>query len=674
MIPDIIPLTAEGLRLLSNSGIIVVYYAAFARCGGAMKKSVFIMFCLLILFLPLTVKAEPVLYSLTINEELVSGPNDVYLTVTGTYSDGSSRAVTEGLTWTSSDPEIATVSFSGRVHFTGKGGTVTITAWKMGVTGKKTVTVKPWPESLEIENILSYSPNPYRLLAKGKFSDGQTRYFGPEDNVQWVSLNPWVAWVNSQGVVTFTGEPGYVSIKAVWGSLSDSVNTTVAENGEDSGAFIVGIRIKEDLNYSASPVKITLVAVRTDGSEETLDNEGADWSSSNTAIAKVDSQGILTFTGNPGFTTIKVSYGGYHYEKLVTVGRFVSKIFINQSLNYTATWEGVPLQLSVTAHYNDGSEFILTSGVAWSIDNKKAAALTEGGILTFTGESGKAVIKASVAGEGDAVIEDTLSLEVPVYDKPVAQRIFIDENPVSAQGILAPKAYCLYSDGTIRDVSELAFWSSANPGTASIYQGKVYLSPNPGRIEITATYKGFSDTVTGYVHRLTSNNQNVQQIRIKENTVPYSPKPVNLTAYALLGNGIVKNVTSGVRWSSSDPLVAKVNKGVLTFTGRIGRAKISAVGYGFRDEIEISVTPAELEPRVEELVIEGALDKGANQLRLLARYNDGTVRDVTAEAVWNTSNKNAAVVTEGIVMFPKGFKPVTVMAAYKGKEAVLQRI
>lgn len=638
-----------------------------------MQKTALILIFFLMCVLPLPVMAEPTLAGLIINEDIVPGPDSLYLTVTGNYSDGTSRLINEGLTWTSSNTEIASVSFSGRLVFTGKSGTVTITAWKNGITGSKTVSVRPWPQTLDIENILQYSTNPYRLLAKGRFSDGVTRYFNTEDNIQWISLNPWVAWVNSQGVVTFTGEPGYVSIKAVWGSLSDSVNTTVVEDGTESGAFKTGIKIKNEIKYSAVPLALTLVAVKTDGTEETLNNEGADWSSSNNNIASISSSGVLTFTGTPGFTTLKVSYGGYKYETLVTVGRFVNRILINQSLNYTTAWEGVPLQLSVTAQYNDGSEFIQTSGITWSIDNKKVAVLSESGLLTFTGTGGKATVKATVRGEGDIVSEDTLTIEVPAYDKPTPQRLFIDLNPVGADGTVSPKAYCLYSDGTLRDVTDIASWKSANTQTASIFKGKIYLAPNPGLVQISASYNGLSDSVSGYINRISGKSDEVQQIRIREHTVPYSPSPVKLIAYALMGDGSIKNRSSELRWSSSEPLVAKVNKGVLIFTGRIGQAKITASGYGFRDEIEIQVTPAELEPRVEELTIEGRLEKGANQLKLLARFNDGNVRDVTGEAVWNTSNKNAAVVTKGLVMFPKGLKPVTVTAAYRGMGVSVER-
>ncbi|MFZ5753973.1 MAG: Ig-like domain-containing protein, partial [Bacillota bacterium] len=517
-------------------------------------KKIFLILLLMLLVLPaVPLFAEPNLVSLTINEELVPGPNDIYLTVTGILSNGVTQQIREGLSWSSSDTSIAEVSWSGRVHFTGKGGPVTITVFKNGVSGKKTVTVNPWPESIDIETTLVYSENPYRLLVKGRFSDGETRYFGPHDGVQWHSSNPWVAWVNSQGVVTFSGEEGYVSIKATVGKYSDSVNTTVSESEEDN-KWRKGIKIKEDIKYSSTPQKLTLVAVMTDETEEEIPAGGADWSSSNSEIAVVDSEGTIKFTGKPGFTKITVSYGGYSYEKLVSVERFLEKVTINESLNYTPSWEKVPLPLTVTARYNDGSEFIQSTGLTWSTDNIKVAAVSESGVLTFTGEPGKVTVKVSGKGFDNKSIEDAVTVEVKAYEKPVPQRLFMDLNPFPSSEPLTPRAFCIYSDGSIRDVTTLANWFSSTPETASVYKGQIYITPNPGPVKVGVTYGGLSDEASGYVDLLPGNKARIYQLRIKERGLAFTYKPVKLTGLALAGDGSAKDVTGKLKWRSSQPL------------------------------------------------------------------------------------------------------------------------
>ncbi|MFY9175124.1 MAG: hypothetical protein WAO24_07265 [Peptococcia bacterium] len=646
-----------------------------------MKKVAFLLVvALLMMCTAIPVPATDVyLTSLRINEDLVPGPNGQTLTVTGILSNGVQQRLTGNLIWRSSDYDIATVSTSGRVHFTGKGGTVTISVSRGAVVGTKTVHVKPWPVSVDIETSLVYSQNPYRLLVKGKFSDGQERYFGSEDNLVWDTTNPFVAWVNSQGVVTFTGEPGYVQIKASWGDLYDWAVVTVPDTGGDGDvtipAYRIGIKIKEEeIEYSEEPITLSLVARLVDGTEQELPNVGADWSSSNPAVATINNEGELKFTGKQGITEITVKYGGFTYTRLITVGRFLQSLKINQSLNYTPDWEGVPLQLTVRGKYNDGSELPVPSGsVTWAVDNNKVAEITTDGLLTFTGEAGTVVVSAKAPGYSDTVREDSVTVNVPDYPKAQPQRFFIANNIHNSDNPLEPKAYCIYDDGSLKEVTEQTQFYSLTPDRLSVYQNKFYIAPNPGRIGVRASYKGLSDELSGFVNATSAKGNWVQQVFIREHNVAFTYRPVKLAALAVMSDGTIRDVTANVRWSSNQPLVAKISKGVLTFTGRTGRAVITMQGYGFRDQLILEVTPAELKPRVEKLEIVGSLTKDFSPLKAIATFNDGTVKDVSAEAVWNTNNREYVAVFQGDVIFSQGLKPVTVTVNYGRVSAQISR-
>ncbi len=65
-------------------------------------------------------------------------------TATGTYSDGSTADLTESVTWTSSNPDVAIITASGLATGVSE-GTVTITAASNGVTDTATLTVAEAP-------------------------------------------------------------------------------------------------------------------------------------------------------------------------------------------------------------------------------------------------------------------------------------------------------------------------------------------------------------------------------------------------------------------------------------------------------------------------------------------------------------------------------------------------
>lgn len=76
------------------------------------------------------------------NQVLFEG-SDINMTATAIYSDGSQLPlVTTSATWTSSDPQIATVSETGKVKAVNP-GKVTITVVGKNRTGTAVITVRP---------------------------------------------------------------------------------------------------------------------------------------------------------------------------------------------------------------------------------------------------------------------------------------------------------------------------------------------------------------------------------------------------------------------------------------------------------------------------------------------------------------------------------------------------
>ena len=85
---------------------------------------------------------NPTLTSVTVgpNPLNLTQGNTQQMTATGTYDDGSTKSLSSGVVWSTSDATIAPVSASGKVTATSS-GTATITAQSGTVSGTSTVNV-----------------------------------------------------------------------------------------------------------------------------------------------------------------------------------------------------------------------------------------------------------------------------------------------------------------------------------------------------------------------------------------------------------------------------------------------------------------------------------------------------------------------------------------------------
>jgi uncharacterized protein YjdB len=177
------------------------------------------------------------------------------LSVRGTYNQGSSTALTSGVTFASDHTDIATVSGSGVVTAVAV-GTATITATETASgktdTAVVTVTVEPLATLIGISatpTSISLAPaGTQQLTVKGTYSNGANPLLAPA-NESFVSSNTSVATVSPAGVVTAVNN-GSATItvtdnaSGLVASPSPTVSvSTVATNGKvySNGALDTGV-------------------------------------------------------------------------------------------------------------------------------------------------------------------------------------------------------------------------------------------------------------------------------------------------------------------------------------------------------------------------------------------------------------------------------------------------
>ncbi|MCR2822768.1 Ig-like domain-containing protein [Lederbergia panacisoli] len=142
-----------------------------------------------------------------------------------------------------------------------------------------------------------------------------------------------------------------------------------------------------------------------------------------------------------------------------------------------------------------------------------------------------------------------------------------------------------YSDKTKAVVkSSSAKWTSNNKNVAKVdSKGKITFTGKPGKVTITATYKGKKTSATTTVG-------NVVKKLSTTTKLTYSKKPIKVNVTAIYMNGKKVKLKSGVVWKSSNKNVAKVSStGVVTFTGKNGNATITATYKGKKLTLKTTV-------------------------------------------------------------------------------------
>jgi len=210
-------------------------------------------------------------------------------------------------------------------------------------------------------------------------------------------------------------------------------------------------------------------------------------------------------------------------------------------------------------------------------------------------------------------------------------------------------ATALYSDGSKRDVTTQAAWSSTQPSIATVDN----TSPTQGSAHTVAVGTTFIVATLSSVSgskQLVVTPAAVTAIGITP-AAPSVPKgtPKQLTATGTFTDGSTQDITSSVTWSSSDASTVTVSNTAgssgLAQTLKQGSATVSAVLSGVTGSTSVTVTAAVL-ARIDVTPTTPSVPNGlSKQFTATGVYTDGTTQDITTGVTWSTSNAAAATIS-----------------------------
>ena len=327
------------------------------------------------------------------------------------------------VSWTSSDPTIASVDSNGTIK-TLKNGTVKISASANGGKATCTITVK---EPIQISATTSsiYRGKTTTLKAIPAYST----------TITWMSSNPLIATVSSNGVVTGK-KAGTVTITAK--AFGKSVAKTIK---------VVEPSLKVTGSTSLYRGKTTTLKATTSYSTKVT------WTSSKPSIATVSSNGVVTGK-KAGTVTITAKAFGKSVKKTIKVVEPSLKVTGSTSL-----YRGKTTTLKATTSYS--------TKVTWKSSKPSIATVSSSGVVTGK-KAGTVYIYANAYGKS---VKYKLTIKEPALklNKSSSSIYKGKTTTLKATTSYRTKVTWKSSNSSIATVSSTGDVTGKKAGTAYIY-------------------------------------------------------------------------------------------------------------------------------------------------------------------------------------------------------------
>src|SRR5712692_8844280 len=393
----------------------------------------------------------------------------------GMGKPGGERVVTNAVTWSSSNPSVATIGLHTGLVTGGStpGTTTTITA----VSGVLRVSVQLTVSNATLNSITVTPANPsiplgrlVQFTATGNYSDGT--HHNLTDEVTWSSGIKTTATINSLGLAA-TKAQGSTLISATLGSTTGTSTLNVTASVLDS------IQVKPANVTVILPAtqQFTAMGIFSDSSTHDLTTT-ATWISSNAGVATIGANTGLATAAGSGTTKISATFNAVTGSTSFTVIALTSIAISPSNPNVVF---GSKLQLTATGTYSDGSTRDFTATAAWSSTSPGVATVNATGLVTSVHEGTTTIqaIQSGVTGSTQLSVVDDVAISISPSSTSLTVNS-IQQFTVTVTG--ASNTSVTWSvNGVVGGNSTLGTIS-----TSGLYTAPASV-PNPAAVTVTAT-------------------------------------------------------------------------------------------------------------------------------------------------------------------------------------------
>ena len=370
------------------------------------------------------------------------------------------------------------------------------------------------------------------------------------------------------------------------------------------------------------------------------------WSVSDTSIATIDGDGVLTAVDD-GSVTVTAEQDGITASATVTVpAPTLTAITVDPATATILVGENVTF--TATGTYQNSPDSEPTSGpvtVSWSSSDASIATITSSGVASGQ-DPGVVTITASngsVQGTATLNVVEFMPVLTAITVTPIATEAPIGDNvQFTATGV-----YTAPGGGTTTGPVEDVVWAVSNESIATIDEDTGVASAlTQGSTTVTASSGGVTGSAT-----LTVTAPALRSITVSPETadVPLGGTQVYTAMGIYSDSSTPRPIDGTVTWTSADTAIATVTPTGSSTTATAeaaGTTMITANSGGFSDTAEIVVTEPELAALIRIEPETARVVPGTSQeFTAYGSFTDGSESALAdANIVWSSSDDTIATV------------------------------
>ncbi|UZW15011.1 Ig-like domain-containing protein [Clostridium pasteurianum] len=387
------------------------------------------------------------------------------------------NATNQSVIWSTSNPNVATVSSGGYINAMGTGkATITATTEDGKKTATCVITVNP---PVKVTSVSFYIPSATLNIGMTSWLNAQVYPVNAANkNLTWSTSNSKIATVDSSGYVTAVSA-GKATITATTvdgnkrASCVVTVNPPVKVTGIGLYTTSTNLNVGDNswLSYTVYPYNAA--------------NKNVTWASSNTKVATVDSNGYVKgISAGKATITVTTEDGKKTAVCNVTVSApvKVSSISLNRTTDRIVVGNNNYLN-SIIYPYN-----AVNQNVIWTTSNSKVATVSTGGNVTAV-STGTATITATTE-DGSKTAKCIVTVIPTIKVTSVALNRTTDTLTVGGTDNLWTTIY------PYNAANQSVIWTTSNSKVATVSSSGYVTATGAGTATITATTVDGSKTAT----------------------------------------------------------------------------------------------------------------------------------------------------------------------------------